>query len=179
MGSREVPFSRELYVERDDFMEDPPRKFFRLGPGREVRLRYAYFITCNEAIKDANGEVVELRCTYDPETKGGNAPDGRKVKGTIHWVSAAHAVGAEVRLYEHLFNSEEPPSGDDFLSDLNPASMEVLERAWLEPGLADLAVGQTVQFERMGYFCRDSADNAVFNRTLGLRDSWAKIKGKS
>jgi len=179
MGSREVPFSRELYVERDDFMEDPPRKFFRLGPGQEVRLRYAYFITCNEAIKDANGEVVELRCTYDPETKGGNAPDGRKVKGTIHWVSAAHAVGAEVRLYEHLFNSEEPPSGDDFLSDLNPASMEVLERAWLEPGLADLAVGQTVQFERMGYFCRDSADNAVFNRTLGLRDSWAKIKGKS
>ncbi len=179
MGSREVPFSRELYVERDDFMEDPPRKFFRLGPGREVRLRYAYFITCNEVIKDADGEVVELRCTYDPETKGGNAPDGRKVKGTIHWVSADHAVGAEVRLYEHLFNSEEPPAGDDFLSDLNPASMEVLEQAWLEPGLAELAVGQTVQFERMGYFCRDSADSTVFNRTLGLRDSWAKIKGKS
>ncbi len=179
MGSREVPFSRELYVERDDFMEDPPRKFFRLGPGREVRLRYAYFITCNEVIKDADGEVVELRCTYDPETKGGNAPDGRKVKGTIHWVSAAHAVGAEVRLYEHLFNSEEPPAGDDFLSDLNPNSMEVLEQAWLEPSLAELTVGQTVQFERMGYFCRDSADSTVFNRTLGLRDSWAKIKGKS
>jgi len=179
MGNREVPFSRELYVERDDFMEDPPRKFFRLGPGREVRLRYAYFITCNEVIKDGDGEVVELRCSYDPETKGGNAPDGRKVKGTIHWVSAAHAFGAGVRLYEHLFNSEEPPAGDDFLSDLNPESMEVLEQAWMEPGLADLAVGQTVQFERMGYFCRDSADNTVFNRTLGLRDSWAKIKGKS
>ena len=179
MGNREVPFSRELYVERDDFMEDPPRKFFRLGPGREVRLRYAYFITCNEVIKDGDGEVVELRCSYDPETKGGNAPDGRKVKGTIHWVSAAHAFGAGVRLYEHLFNSEEPPAGDDFLSDLNPDSMEVLEQAWMEPGLADLAVGQTVQFERMGYFCRDSADNTVFNRTLGLRDSWAKIKGKS
>ncbi len=179
MGNREVPFSRELYVERDDFMEDPPRKFFRLGPGREVRLRYAYFITCNEVIKDGDGEVVELRCSYDPETKGGNAPDGRKVKGTIHWVSAAHAFGAGVRLYEHLFNSEEPPAGDDFLSGLNPDSMEVLEQAWMEPGLADLAVGQTVQFERMGYFCRDSADNTVFNRTLGLRDSWAKIKGNS
>ncbi len=179
MGNREVPFSRELYVERDDFMEDPPRKFFRLGPGREVRLRYAYFITCNEVIKDGDGEVVELRCSYDPETKGGNAPDGRKVKGTIHWVSAAHAFGAGVRLYEHLFNSEEPPAGDDFLSDLNKESMEVLEQAWMEPGLADLAVGQTVQFERMGYFCRDSADNTVFNRTLGLRDSWAKIKGNS
>ena len=179
MGSREVPFSREIYVERDDFMEDPPRKFFRLGPGREVRLRYAYFITCNEVIKDEDGQVVELRCTYDPETRGGNAPDGRKVKGTIHWVSAAHGVGAEVRLYEHLFNSEEPPMGDDFLSDLNPNSLEVLRRAWLEPDLADLPAGQTVQFERMGYFCRDSADPSVFNRTLGLRDSWAKIKGKS
>ncbi len=179
MGSREVPFSRELYVERDDFMEDPPRKFFRLGPGREVRLRYAYFITCNEVIKDEDGEVTELRCSYDPETRGGNAPDGRKVKGTIHWVSAAHAVGAEVRLYEHLFNSEEPPSGDDFLADLNQSSLEVLPQAWLEPDLASLPAGQTVQFERMGYFCRDSANDAVFNRTLGLRDSWAKIKGKS
>ncbi|MDP6692165.1 MAG: glutamine--tRNA ligase/YqeY domain fusion protein [Alphaproteobacteria bacterium] len=179
MGSREVPFSRELYVERDDFMEDPPRKFFRLGPGREVRLRYAYFITCNEVIKDDDGEVTELRCSYDPETRGGNAPDGRKVKGTIHWVSAAHAVDAKVRLYEHLFNSEEPPSGDDFLADLNPNSLEVLPQAWLEPDLANLPAGQTVQFERMGYFCRDSANDAVFNRTLGLRDSWAKIKGKS
>ena len=190
MGSREVPFSRELYIERDDFMEDPPKKFFRLGPGREVRLRYAYFITCQEVIKDAGGEVVELRCTYDPETKGGNAPDGRKVKGTIHWLSAAHAVGAEVRLYENLFNSEEPPGGDDFLADLNPDSLEVLERVWLEPDLANLGPGQTVQFERLGYFCLDRATGAaarsgapagalVFNRTLGLRDSWAKIKGKA
>jgi len=179
MGTHEVPFSRELYVERDDFMEDPPRKFFRLGPGREVRLRYAYFITCKEVIKDAGGEVVELRCTYDPETKGGNAPDGRKVKGTIHWVSAAHAVAAEVRLYENLFNSEEPPGGDEFLADLNPGSLEILPRVWLEPGLAEVTPGQTVQFERLGYFCRDLGASAVFNRTLGLRDSWAKIKSKA
>ena len=176
MGTRQVPFARELYVERDDFMEDPPRKFFRLGPGREVRLRYAYFITCQEVIKDANGEVVELRCTYDPETKGGNAPDGRKVKGTIHWVSAAHAVEAEVRLYNNLFNSEARPSGDDFLADLNTESLEVLPQVWMEPGLADLPSGQTVQFERLGYFCRDLDCTMVFNRTLGLRDSWAKIK---
>ncbi|MBC8239092.1 MAG: glutamine--tRNA ligase, partial [Alphaproteobacteria bacterium] len=194
MGSREVPFSRELYIERDDFMEDPPKKFFRLGPGREVRLRYAYFITCQEVIKDAGGEVVELRCTYDPETRGGNAPDGRKVKGTIHWLSADHAVGTEVRLYANLFNSEEPPGGDDFLADLNPNSLEVIGQAWLEPGLAAMAPGQTVQFERLGYFCRDqdgrpesqtasSSDSdsggLVFNRTLGLRDSWAKIQGKT
>ena len=179
MGTRQVPFSRELYVERDDFMEDPPRKFFRLGPGREVRLRYAYFITCQEVIKDAGGGVVELRCTYDPETKGGNAPDGRKVKGTIHWVSAAHAVAAEVRLYENLFNSEEPPGGDEFLADLNPGSLEILPRVWLEPGLAEATPGQTLQFERLGYFCRDLGAGAVFNRTLGLRDSWAKIKNKA
>ena len=182
MGKREIPFSREIYVERDDFMEDPPRKFFRLGPGREVRLRYAYFITCNEVIKDADGEVVELRCSYDPETKGGNAPDGRKVKGTIHWVSAEHGVGAEVRLYESLFNSEEVPGGDDFLDDINANSLEVLPQVWLEPALAELPVGQTVQFERLGYFCADATsakDALVFNRTLGLRDSWAKIKGKS
>lgn len=190
MGSREVPFSRELYIERDDFMEDPPKKFFRLGPGREVRLRYAYFITCQEVIKDAGGEVVELRCTYDPETKGGSAPDGRKVKGTIHWLSADHAVGAEVRLYDNLFNSEEPPGGDDFLADLNPNSLEVIGQAWLEPGLAAMVPGQTVQFERLGYFCRDqggrpefqSASDSgglVFNRTLGLRDSWAKIQEKT
>ncbi len=179
MGSREVPFSREIYIERDDFMEYPPRKFFRLGPGREVRLRYAYFITCREFIQDENGEVVELRCTYDPETKGGNAPDGRKVKGTIHWVSAAHAVGAEVRLYENLFNSEEPPVGDEFLADLNPESIEILPLAWLEPDLAAQPHGQTVQFERLGYFCRDRAETLTFNRTLGLRDSWAKIKGNA
>ncbi len=178
MGQREIPFSRELYVERDDFMEDPPKKFFRLGPGREVRLRYAYFITCQEVVKDEAGEVVELRCTYDPETKGGNAPDGRKVKGTIHWLSANHAVPGEARLYENLFNSEEPPSGDGFLDDLNPASLEVLPQVWLEPALADLPTAQPVQFERLGYFCRDRASETVFNRTLGLRDSWAKIKGK-
>ena len=184
MGSREVPFSRELYIEQDDFMEDPPKKFFRLGPGREVRLRYAYFITCRKVIKDAGGAVVELRCTYDPATKGGNAPDGRKVKGTIHWLSAAHAAAAEVRLYENLFNSEEPPAGDDFLSDLNPNSLEVLAQAWVEPDLAATPPTQTVQFERLGYFCRDQAEAAalsealVFNRTLGLRDSWAKIKGQ-
>ncbi|MFP6748867.1 MAG: glutamine--tRNA ligase/YqeY domain fusion protein [Alphaproteobacteria bacterium] len=179
MGHREVPFSRELYIERDDFMEDPPRKFFRLGPGREVRLRYAYFITCREIVKDGNGEVVELRCTYDPETKGGGAPDGRKVKGTIHWLSAAHAIPAEVRLYEHLFNSEEPPGGEGFLADLNPNSLEILPHAWLEPSLTDHPHGQTIQFERLGYFCRDRAETLTFNRTLGLRDSWAKIKGKS
>ena len=185
MGSREVPFSRELYIERDDFMEDPPKKFFRLGPGREVRLRYAYFITCQEVIKDAGGEVLELRCTYDPATKGGNAPDGRKVKGTIHWLSAAHAVAAEVRLYNNLFNSEEPPVGDDFLADLNPNSLEVLTGAWAEPDLAALPLGQTVQFERLGYFCRgpdrhpaSEPPGLSFNRTLGLRDTWAKIKGQ-
>jgi len=186
MGSREVPFSRELYIERDDFMEDPPKKFFRLGPGREVRLRYAYFITCQEVIKDAGGDVVELRCTYDPATKGGNAPDGRKVKGTIHWLSTAHAAAAEVRLYDYLLNSEEPPSGDDFLSDVNPNSLEVLAQAWVEPGLAVLPLGQTVQFERLGYFCHEpnphpasKSSTLIFNRTLGLRDSWAKIKGNS
>ncbi len=186
MGSREVPFSRELYIERDDFMEDPPKKFFRLGPGREVRLRYAYFITCQEVIKDAGGDVVELRCTYDPATKGGNAPDGRKVKGTIHWLSTAHAAAAEVRLYDYLLNSEEPPSGDDFLSDVNPNSLEVLSQAWVEPGLAVLPLGQTVQFERLGYFCHEpnphpasKSSTLIFNRTLGLRDSWAKIKGNS
>ena len=186
MGSREVPFSRELYIERDDFMEDPPKKFFRLGPGREVRLRYAYFITCQAVVKDAGGDVVELRCTYDPATKGGNASDGRKVKGTIHWLSVAHAAAAEVRLYDYLFNSEEPPSGDDFLSDVNPNSLEVLAQAWVEPGLAALPPGQTVQFERLGYFCHEpdplpasKSGTLVFNRTLGLRDSWAKIKGSS
>ena len=178
MGSREIPFSREIYIERDDFMEDPPKKFFRLGPGREVRLRYAYFITCHEIIKNSNGEVVELRCTYDPATKGGNAPDGRKVKGTIHWVSVAHAVRAEVRLYNNLFKSEEPPGGDEFLSDLDPKSLEILSNTQLEPGLSSLQAGQTVQFERLGYFCRDQASGLVINRTLSLRDNWVKIKGK-
>jgi glutaminyl-tRNA synthetase len=180
-GSRKVAFSREIYVERDDFMEDPPRKFFRLGPGREVRLRYAYLVTCTDVVKDANGEVIELRCTYDPESRGGNAPDGRKVKGTIHWVSAEHAVRAEVRLYDHLFTEEEPGSGDDWLDGLNPNSLEIRQNCLLEPALADLPAGETVQFERLGYFCGDpdsTADNPVFTRTASLRDTWAKEKAK-
>jgi glutaminyl-tRNA synthetase len=180
MGTRQVPFSREIYVERDDYMEDAPRKFFRLTEGREVRLRYAYFITCQEAIKDENGEVIELRCTYDPETKGGNSPDGRKVKGTLHWVSAEHGVPAEVRLYDHLFQREEPGAEADFLDDLNPNSLSV-ESSFLEPALTDCAPGEPVQFERQGYFCADSdstTDALVFNRTVALRDSWAKAKKK-
>ncbi len=180
-GSRKVPFAREIYVERDDFMEDPPKKFFRLGPGREVRLRYAYLVTCTDVIKDANGDVVELRCTYDPDSRGGNAPDGRKVRGTIHWVSAKHALRAEVRLYDHLFAEEEPGSGDDWLDGLNPNSLEVRENCLLEPSLAELPAGEAVQFERLGYFCRDnddSADSPVFNRTVSLRDTWAKEKAK-
>jgi glutaminyl-tRNA synthetase len=181
-GSRKVSFAREIYVERDDFMEDPPKKFFRLGPGREVRLRYAYLVTCTDVIKDDNGDVIELRCTYDPESRGGNAPDGRKVRGTIHWVSAEHAVPAEVRLYDHLFTAEEPGSGDDWLDGLNPNSLEVRKNCLFEPSLADLTAGETVQFERLGYFCRDAdatADNPVFNRTVSLRDTWAKEKAKS
>ena len=181
-GTRTVPFSREIWIERSDFMEDPPKKFFRLGPGREVRLRFAYFITCTDVIKDANGTVRELRCTYDPETRGGNAPDGRKVKGTIHWVSAAHALSAEVRLYEHLFSDPEPGSGgSDFLDDINPESRTVLEGCKVEPGLADLDLGETMQFERQGYFCLDTdstPDALVFNRTVSLRDSWAKTQKK-
>ena len=149
-GTRRIPFSRELYVERDDFMEDPPRKFFRLAPGREVRLRYGYFITCTDVIKDEQGEVVELRCTYDPETRGGQAPDGRRVRGTIHWVSAQHAADAEVRLYEHLFTSERPDDDDDFMTTLNPSSLEVVQGAKVEPGLADAQQGERFQFERLG-----------------------------
>ncbi len=177
--SRQVPFSKEFYIEQDDFMEDPPKKFFRLSPGREVRLRYAYFVTCTDVIKDAAGNVTELRCTYDPETKGGNAPDGRKVKATLHWVSAAHAVDAQVRLYDHLFTAEEPGKGGDFLDDLNPESLEVLSGCKLEPALADDT--GTVQFERLGYFCPDkesSPDAPVFNRTMTLRDTWAKVQKK-
>jgi glutaminyl-tRNA synthetase len=179
-GSRQAPFSRELYIERDDFMEDPPKKFFRLGPGREVRLRYAYFVTCREAIKDESGEIVELRCTYDPETRGGNSPpDGRKVKATLHWVSAAHAKTAEVRLYDHLFTSENPGAGDNIAGDINVDSLEILRDCQLEPGLADAPMDETLQFERLGYFCPDSdstPDNLVFNRTVGLRDVWAKLQ---
>ena len=178
-GTRRIPFSRELYVERDDFMEDPPRKFFRLAPGREVRLRYGYFITCTDVIKDEQGEVVELRCTYDPETRGGQAPDGRRVRGTIHWVSAQHAPDAEVRLYEHLFTSERPDDDDDFMTTLNPNSLEVVRGAKVEPGLADSQQGERFQFERLGYFAvdPDSKPGApVFNRTVSLRDTWAKIR---
>lgn len=180
-GTRQLPFSRELYIERDDFMENPPRKFFRLAVGREVRLRYAYFITCREAVKDESGEITELRCTYDPATRGGNAPDGRKVRGTIHWVSAAHGVRAEVRLYDHLFAAAEPGNGGDYIADLNPDSLTVLDDAVLEPSLVDLPPGRSVQFERTGYFAVDpetSAAKPVFNRTVALRDSWAKMQAK-
>ena len=181
-GSRMVPFSRELWIERDDFMEDPPKKFFRLAPGREVRLRSAYFITCNDVVKDADGRVTELRCSYDPDTRGGSAPDGRKVKATLHWVSAAHAVSAEVRLYDHLFASPFPGSeGRDLFDDLNPDSETVITAARLEPALLDVPIGQTVQFERLGYFCPDpdSAPGApVFNRTLTLKDAWARLQAK-
>ena len=174
-GSRKVPFGRELYIEQDDFMENPPKKFFRLSPGMEVRLRYAYFITCREAVKDAAGNVIELRCTYDPATKGGNAPDGRKVKATMHWVSAAHAVKAEVRLYNPLFMRPDPGADGDPVKDLNPNSLEIIE-ARLEPALANAKVGETVQFERLGYFCRDADTGLVFNRTVGLKDAYAKAQ---
>ncbi len=180
-GSRKVPFSRELYIEREDFMEEAPRKFFRLAPGREVRLRYAYFITCNEAVKDASGEVIELRCSYDPATRGGNAPDGRKVKGTLHWVSAAHGRSAEVRLYDQLFAAPDPGARGDVLDDLNPRSLEVLEDCILEPALGEAPLGEAVQFERLGYFCLDpdsGGERPVFNRTMTLRDTWAKIQAK-
>jgi len=179
-GTRRIAFGRELYVERDDFMEDPPKKFYRLSPGREVRLRFAYFVTCREAVKNAAGEVVELRCTYDPATRGGNAPDGRKVQGTIHWVSAAHAVPAEVRLYSTLFARPDPGAGGDIMADLNPASLEVLKDALVESSLAEDEPEGPVQFERQGYFCRDRDSRPgrpIFNRTVGLRDSWAKAQG--
>ena len=185
-GTRQVPFSREIYIEREDFMEDPPKKFFRLAPGREVRLRYAYFIKCVEVVKDpATGEVAELRCTYDPATRGGDAPDGRKVQGTLHWVSAAHAVTAEVRLYNHLFTRENPndvEEGRHFTDTVNPGSLEVLKGCRLEPSLAAAAPGSRFQFERMGYFCADlkdsQPDRPVFNRSVTLRDTWAKIAKK-
>jgi glutaminyl-tRNA synthetase len=181
-GSRKVPFSRELYIERDDFMEDPPKKFFRLAPGREVRLRYAYLITCQEVMKDASGEIVELRCTYDPATRGGDAPDGRKVQGTIHWVSAARGVDAEVRLYDRLFTVADPDaSGDDIAAFLNPASLVVVSNAKVEPSVLSDAPGSKYQFERTGYFVHDVIDSTptrpVFNRTVTLRDSYAKVKG--
>jgi glutaminyl-tRNA synthetase len=182
-GTRRVPFSRVLYIERDDFLEDPPRKFFRLSPGREVRLRYAYFVTCSDVVKDENGEVVEIRCTYDPATRGGDAPDGRKVKATLHWVSVQHAIEAEVRLYDRLFEVEDPndvPAGKEFTDLLNPASLEVLRGCLLEPSLAEAVPGARYQFERQGYFCvdRDCSENGglVFNRTVALRDTWARVQ---
>jgi glutaminyl-tRNA synthetase len=183
MGARRVPFSRVLWIERDDFLEHPPKQFHRLAPGREVRLRYAYFVTCTDVVKDARGGIVELRCRYDPQTRGGAAPDGRKVRGTLHWVSAAHAVAAEVRLYDVLFRAEDPhdaPEGD-FMANLNPGSLQVLRDCRLEPSLGVARPGDRFQFERLGYFCADPDSRPgapVFNRTVTLRDSWAKIAGR-
>jgi glutaminyl-tRNA synthetase len=183
-GTRKIRFSKEIYIERDDFMEEPPKKFFRLAPGKEVRLRYAYFITCKEVIKDEKGEIVELICTYDPASRGGNSPDGRRVQGTIHWVSAKYGKQAEVRLYDHLFNVENPdvaPEGKTFLDNMNPDSLKIIN-AWVEPALVEAKSGEKFQFERVGYFCVDSKysepGKPVFNRTVGLKDSWAKIANK-
>ena len=183
MGTRKVPFTRELWVERDDFREEAPRKWHRLAPGKEVRLRYACLVTCNEVIKDESGKVTELRCTWDPESRGGTSPDGRKVRGTLHWVSAAHAVDGEVRLYDRLFTEENPSGheGKDFSEFLNPDSLAVKTGCKLEPSLAGVAAGTRVQFERLGYFCADrdgTAQAPVFNRTIALRDSWAKLEKK-
>ena len=180
-GTRQVPFSRELYIERADFMEDPPKKFFRLSPGREVRLRYAYFITCKKVIKDENGAIVELRCTYDPATRGGDAPDGRRVKATLHWVSASQALDAEVRLYDHLFLAESPGANKNELGMkefVNPDSLRVLAGCKVEPFLQKALPGERYQFERLGYFCVDAdsgSEQLVFNRTVSLRDSWGKV----
>jgi glutaminyl-tRNA synthetase len=182
-GKRIVPFCREIYIERDDFREDPPKKYFRLAPGAEVRLRYAYYIICQEVIKDAEGNIVEIHCTYDPESRGGSSPDGRKVKGTLHWVSACHAVPSEVRLYEQMFTTESDgdiEDGKTFLDYFNPDSEKVIT-AMAEPYLATLPEGSHVQFERIGYFCADpdgSKEHPVFNRTVTLKDSWAKIEKK-
>jgi glutaminyl-tRNA synthetase len=181
-GTRRVPFSRVLYIERDDFLEDPPKKFFRLAPGREVRLRGAYFIRCASVVKDAAGAIVELRCTYDPATRGGDAPDGRKVKATLHWVSAAHALDVEVRLYDRLFRSENPGAGGDYNADLNPESLLVLRHCRLEPSTAGASPGTRYQFERLGYFCVDpdsTPGQLVFNRTVTLKDTWAKIQARA
>ena len=181
-GSRPVPFSRVLFVERDDFMEDPPKKFYRLAPGREVRLRYAYLVTCQEAVKDSSGQVIELRCTYDPATRGGTAPDGRSPKATLHWVSAAHAEDAEVRLYEHLFHVPDPGRERELLEDLNPRSVEVLTGCKMEPGLGALPPGSRLQLERLGYFCvdpdRGPSGRTVLNRTVTLRDTWARVQAR-
>jgi glutaminyl-tRNA synthetase len=185
MGTRKVPFSRVLYLEQDDFMENPLPKFYRLAPGREVRLRYAYFITCVDVIKDAQGRIIELHCTYDPATRGGDAPDGRKVKSTLHWVSAAHALEAEVRLYDHLILEQDPSAAGeerDFTAQLNPDSLQILDTCRVEPGVAGALPGSTYQFERQGYFCVDpdsTAGKLVFNRTVSLKDTWAKIQQKT
>jgi len=181
MGTRKVPFSRVLYIERDDFREDPPKGFYRLAPGREVRLRYAYFIRCREVVKDEKGDIIELRCTYDPETKGGDAPDGRKVKATLHWVSASHAIRAEVRLYDHLFAVADPDELEDFRTGINPESVTVLKDCYLEPSLASARPGERYQFERLGYFVVDPDSTKgipVFNRTVTLKDTWAKLQKK-
>ena len=180
-GTRKVPFSRELWIEREDFMEDPPAKFFRLAPGREVRLRSAYFVACTGVVKGASGDIVELRCTYDPATLGGDSPDGRKPKATLHWISATHAMAAEVRLYDHLFTRPDPGADGDLFADLNPESEKVLQGCMVEPSLAELPVGETVQFERLGYFCPDpdsTPGRLVFNRTLTLKDTWAKLQAQ-
>ena len=174
---REIPFSREIWIEQDDFMEEPSKKFFRLAPGKEVRLRYAFFVTCNAVIKDEDGEIVELRCSYDPETRGGNAPDGRKVKGTIHWVSAEHAKDAEVRIYNSFYNTPSPGRERDFIEDINPNSLEVLENCKIEPDLITLDDNVPIQFERLGYFYKDSdttPEKHIYNRTISLRDTWNK-----
>jgi glutaminyl-tRNA synthetase len=184
-GTRKVPFSRVLYIEQDDFREEAPRKYFRLTPGREVRLRYAYLVTCTGVVKNEQGEIVEVHCTYDPETRGGTAPDGRKVKGTIHWVSAQHALPVDVRLYDHLFTKENPDevgAGEDWRSNLNPTSLEMLSPCYVEPSLADADAGARFQFERLGYFCLDpdsTSERLVINRTVTLKDTWAKIQKKS
>jgi glutaminyl-tRNA synthetase len=184
-GTRQVPFSRMLYIEQDDFREDPPKQYFRLSPGREVRLRYGYLVTCTSVVKDASGQVTEVHCSYDPATRGGNTPDGRKVKGTIHWVSAEHTIDAEVRLYDNLFTKENPSEvaeGQDFTANLNPNSLEVVSAAKLEPSVRDAKPGSRYQFERLGYFSVDpdtTPRKLVFNRTVALRDTWAKIEKKS
>ena len=183
MGTRRVPLSQELYIEADDFREDPPPKFFRLAPGREVRLRYGYFITCVGVERDGQtGEVSALHCTYDPATRGGSAPDGRRVRGTIHWVSAAHSVPAEVRLYDTLFTTENPDDAEDYRTVLNPGSLEVVDTARVEPHVCGAVPGSHYQFERLGYFCVDSRDSKpdalVFNRTVTLRDTWARVEGR-
>jgi glutaminyl-tRNA synthetase len=183
-GKRKVPFSKVLYIEQDDFREDPPKQYYRLSPGREVRLRYGYFITAKTVVKNEKGEVVEVHCTYDPATRGGNAPDGRKVKSTIHWVSAAHALDAEVRMYDKLFTKEDPnqvEEGQEFTANLNPNSLEVITQAKLEPSLANVPIESRYQFERLGYFCVDldsKAGRPVFNRTVALKDTWAKVEKK-